>query len=137
MECVSGLPGLVQLQQKFPEQVAGVSVSLDYVASDAEAVKNDVLSLLQEKQIALHNRIATEDGNELQKKLGAAIPIVLIYDQSGKLQKQFHNGDNEYGPDGFSYQQHVTAFVEQLLKEPVTVAPRVTGVSQGAGDAAR
>jgi hypothetical protein len=53
----------------------------------------------------------------------SSIPVVLVYDAQGQLVKAFHNDDNEYGSDGFSYQQHIIPFVKSLLGEPGTAKP--------------
>ena len=38
---------------------------------------------------------------------------VDVYDSQGQLEKMFED-DGSYGDEGFTYEEHITPFVEQL-----------------------
>ena len=57
------------------------------------------------------------EGNVIFTRIDAAIPVVRVYDRTGKLRRQFDNDDDEFGEHGFSYKQHIVPLVDQLLRE--------------------
>ena len=106
---------MMQLHQKHEDKVVCITASLDYDESDVDAITDEVKTLLQDKKIAVTNLILKEDPIEIQDKFEASIPIVLVYDQDGKLKHTFNNGNPEAEP--FTYEDDVIPFVEELLKE--------------------
>jgi hypothetical protein len=116
---VRELPQLVQLHQKYPERVTGVTVNMDHTGSPAEppeALRESVLKLLAGRDATTLNILSSTPDAEVYEQLElAAVPAVLVYDQSGTLQKRFDNDDGEFGEAGFSYREHVVPLVEELL----------------------
>lgn len=121
MDCVRELPQLVQLHQKYPEQLTGITVNLDYTGSPdepPESYRESVLELLQNRDATTVNILSSTPDAEVYEQLElAAVPAVLVYDKSGKLRKRFDNDEGEFGENGFSYEQHIVPLVEQLLAE--------------------
>lgn len=125
--CMRELPHLLELQAAFPDQVACVTVSLDYYGDPSEPpeqFRSKVDAFLRKIGAQVKNFLCTDsDTNVLAALKLSSIPVVLVYDAQGQLVKAFHNDDNEYGSDGFSYQQHIIPFVKSLLGEPGTAKP--------------
>jgi hypothetical protein len=114
-------PGLVKLHQAHPGQVACISLNCNYTGSPDEppdAERPQIEAFLVEQRAEFDNLICTESDEKLFQILDAgAIPVVRVYDRSGKLRQQFDNDDNEYGDGGFSYERHIAPLVAQLLRE--------------------
>jgi hypothetical protein len=82
---------------------------------DLQEEVNEKLVDLQANFLSVISSVPIED---LLKNLGlASIPAVLVYDQTGQLRKRFDNDTLDYGPEGFTYAEHVGPFVEKLLAE--------------------
>ena len=115
------LPQLVQLHQKYPERLTGITFNMDFNGtsdSPPESLRESVLGLLTPRDATTTNIISQDADADVYEKLElAAVPAVLVYDKTGKLRKQFDNDDGEYGEDGFSYEHHVAPLVEELLAE--------------------
>jgi thiol-disulfide isomerase/thioredoxin len=119
--CLREFPGLVALHEKYGDQVACVSLNCNYTGAAGETpedARREIEKFLREKEAEFENVISTTPDEELYKILGAAaIPVVRVYDKQGEMRKQFVNDDNEYGDEGFRYEQHIQPLVEQLLAE--------------------
>lgn len=118
--CKREFPSLVQLHEQYPDKVACISVDIDYYgASDEppESYRDQVLEFLCKHDAAFQNVISSDpDESVLDALEVGSIPVVLVYDREGNLRKKFTNDDNEYGDEGFTYQQHIFPLVEELLK---------------------
>jgi thiol-disulfide isomerase/thioredoxin len=118
--CVREFPKLVELQQRYPEDVTCISVNLNYIGlpdEPPESFREPVLKFLQEQQATIHNAICSDPDEDVLKTLDAfAVPVVLVYDRTGQLQKTFTNDDGQYGEEGFSYERDVELLIQQLLK---------------------
>src|SRR5262249_19798006 len=80
--CKKEFPHLVQMQRKYADDLAAVSVSLDD-PSDEEAT-NKVQRFLKAKNATFTNLILDEKPEFWQKKLGFdGPPAVLVYDRTG------------------------------------------------------
>jgi len=119
--CVAEFPGLVKLHQAHPGEVACISLNCNYTGAADEppdAERPQIEAFLVKQRAEFDNLICTEPDHKLFQALdAAAIPVVRVYDRTGKLHKQFDNDDNEYGDGGFSYEKHIVPLVEQLLRE--------------------
>ena len=119
--CVAEFPGLVELHRKHPGQVVCISLNCNFTGAAGElpgAERDQIEAFLTKQGAAFDNLICTTPDEQLFTALdAAAIPVVRVYDRSGKLRKQFDNDDNEYGEQGFRYEQHIAPLVEELLKE--------------------
>jgi len=89
--CVKEFPELVAIQARIgKEQLAGVSLSLDYDGSEKlEEIKPRVLEFLQKKHATIDNVLCSDQAEDVCKKAGiAAVPAVFVYDRDGKLRER-------------------------------------------------
>lgn len=116
--CVKEFPHLVSLQHAHPDDVVCISLNCNYIGTGKpEEEKPAVLEFLTKKQAEIINLISRDTDEDLYKKLGiASIPVVQVYGRDGKLAKQFDNEKEEYGKEGFNYEQHITPYVAELVK---------------------
>ena len=118
--CMHEFPNLVELHQAYTSsKVACISVSLDFdgvgEGPDQESIDN-VLDFLAKKKAKFSNFILNEDPDKLYEELDlAAIPAVYVFDRQGKQIKRFDNDNEEYGDDGFTYEDHIFPLVGELL----------------------
>jgi len=119
--CLRELPYLVALQKKYPDQVVAISFNMNYDGSKSappESNGDDILEALAKMKADIHNIISSTPDEDLYEKIDlASIPAVLVYSADGKLAKRFSDESGEYGQTGFSYEKHITPFVEKLLKK--------------------
>jgi thiol-disulfide isomerase/thioredoxin len=119
--CVKEFPGLVALHRKHPGQVACISLNCNYTGAATEppgAERGKIEAFLAKQGAAFDNVICTDSDEKLFPAIeAAAIPVVRVYDRTGKLRKQFDNDEEEFGDQGFSYEQHIAPLVAKLLKE--------------------
>ncbi|MDP7017956.1 MAG: TlpA disulfide reductase family protein [Pirellulaceae bacterium] len=116
--CMAEFPHFVELANAKSSAVACASLSIDYYGgnSSPEDARGKIEKFLTSQQSIAANFISTDTDEDVLKAIDAAsIPIALVYDQQGDLNKVFHNLDGEYGAEGFSYEQHINPLVEQLL----------------------
>jgi len=118
LPCRREFPGLVKLHEEHVEDVACISVSLDYYGDPAEppeAYRPAVVEFLTDKGATFQNFLCSDPSDEVLAQVDAgAMPVVLVYNRQGELTKKFED-DGSYGDEGFSYENHVTPFVEELL----------------------
>jgi thiol-disulfide isomerase/thioredoxin len=119
--CMREFPNLVQLHRDFPRDIVCISVNIDFAGlkgETPESSRDKVLEFLGKQQATFQNVISSDtDEDVLQQLQLASVPAVLVYDRSGQLSKQFCNDDDEYGDEGFTYQQHIIPLVRQLIGE--------------------
>ncbi len=117
--CMREFPNLVKLHHQFPKPLACISVDIDYIGrtdEPPESFRDDVLKFVSKHEATFPNVISSDSDEDVLNALDVgSIPVVLVYDREGKLQKKFTNDDNEYGDEGFTYQQHIIPLVEKLL----------------------
>ncbi len=111
--CKKEFPHLVELSHKYAETVACISVSLDYEGEgDPREAEPEVRKFLEQQKATFDNVIFSQEPIQhlLPKLDAAAIPVVQVYDQQGKLVRTFtHDGGKT-----FTYQD-VEAVVQELL----------------------
>lgn len=119
LPCLKEFPGLVKLQQDFPQDVVCVSLNCDYIGGGKpEEGKKDVLDFLREKKATIKNFLSTDSDEEVYKKSQTiSLPVVQVFGKDGKLAKQFDNDNDSYGKDGFTYEKHIQPFVAGLVKQ--------------------
>jgi thiol-disulfide isomerase/thioredoxin len=117
-ECVKEFPRFVELHNRLGDKIVCASFSIDfYGVGSPEELKPRVLEFLTEKKATSSNFLSSTADEEVMEALDvASIPAALIYDQSGALKKTFRNDNEDYGPGGFNYEEHINPFVEELLK---------------------
>ncbi len=118
--CLREFPHLVELQKKYPDEVVCISVSLDYIGLEGkppESYRPKVVKFLREQQAEMFNVISSVDSDRLFGRLDlGSIPAVYIYAPDGGLAKRFDDDEGLYGPEGFTYKDQISPFVEELLK---------------------
>lgn len=116
--CKREFPGLVKLSNEHKEDVACISVSLDYYGDPTEPPETylpAVKEFLVEQKADLQNFLSTDVSDDVLAAVGAvSVPAVLVYNADGKLAKTFED-DGSYGDEGFTYEEHITPAVEELL----------------------
>jgi thiol-disulfide isomerase/thioredoxin len=117
-ECVKEFPHFVELHDRLGDRIVCASFSVDfYGVGSPDELKPDVLEFLTEKHATSSNFLSSTADEKVMETLDvASIPAALVYDQSGELRKTFKNDNDDYGPDGFNYKDHINPFVEELLK---------------------
>ncbi len=119
--CVKEFPNLVALHEKYPDQVACISVNLNYTGGPDESPESHqetVLKFLEQQNATFANVICNEADEQVYTKIDlAGVPAIYVYDKQGQLHKRFDNDSAEYGDEGFTYQQHVIPLVEQLMSQ--------------------
>lgn len=118
--CLKELPGLAQLKKEFGDSVACLTLNCDFTGDDPlESLQPRIVKYLQQTGVESLDAhlVSTVPDQDLYAQLGiAAIPVVRIFDRSGKMVKQFDNERQEYAPDGFSYAEHIRPLVGQLIR---------------------
>ena len=120
--CVRELPHLFELAKSHPDDVACISVALDYAGFEDEPVESHrelVFGLLQKMggqatNILCATAFDTILGSESVPH--ASLPVVLVYDADGKLAGQFP--PDPKNPEEFTYQADVLPLVQKLLENP-------------------
>jgi thiol-disulfide isomerase/thioredoxin len=107
--CMKEFPHLVELSGKYPEDLACISVSLDYEGlGKPEEAHERVLKFLIQKRATFANVLAADDSETMLKKLGiGSIPAVFVFGRDGKPARLFDC-------PGFTYHE-VEAEVQRLL----------------------
>jgi len=116
--CLVELPHLVELHKNHGDNIKCISVSLDYQGFEdqpVESYQEPVLEVLKQKGATLQNILCSTDSDTLynEKLKQGSIPVVYVYDRSGKLAAQFPNPEN---PAEFTYQDDILPVVMNLLK---------------------
>ena len=118
--CLRELPGLVALQNKYPDSVVCVSVSLDFDGdpkippSQLEPAIREVLEQVQAHKV--RNVLLSTSYDDLFKVIEhQSMPIAYIFDQTGKRVVMFPDRKD---PVEFTYAGDITPAVEKLLAEP-------------------
>ena len=114
----------MELNEKYKDQVACVSLSFDFYGGKVEEFKADVLKFLREQNATFDNVLcSTKDGKLYDKFIeqfelpsGTIIPIVLVFSKDGKLARRFDNTGKLEGKH-FTYEKDVEPFVAALVKE--------------------
>jgi thiol-disulfide isomerase/thioredoxin len=115
--CMKEFPGLVKLSEKYPDEVACISVSLDFEGGKnktPEMVADKVQKFLaSQKATKVKNILSGTPSDEVMAAPGLGLdngspPLVLVYARDGSLAKKFDNS----GDDHFTY-----ADIEKLVAE--------------------
>jgi len=117
--CLREFPHLVALQKKYPENVVCISFNLNYDGSKnspPESNSEELMEFFTKQKAEIINIISSTPDEDLYKSLNlAAIPAAYVYDPDGKLIKRFDNEKQEYGKEGFTYEQHIEPLINKLL----------------------
>lgn len=111
--CIKEFPQLVQLHGQYKgEKVVCISASLDF--EDLEPIEDchkNALAFLKQQGASFENVLLSEDNLTVldEKLVVPSLPIVEVYDRSGKLSRRFEGK--------FTYEQDVLPHVEKLVAE--------------------
>ena len=113
------LPALVQLHQHHPNTVVAMTMNVEFDGTGTpERLRDEVSAKLSELGANFLGVICSESNESLYEKLQlASVPAVLVYDRTGQLRERFDNDTLQYGPEGFSYEEHIVPLVNELLEE--------------------
>lgn len=106
--CMKEFHNLVELQHKYPDRVACISLSFDYEGlGKPEDQRSKVLEFLHSQHADIENLLSSDSSDDLYSKFKlASIPAVFVYDRQGKLAKRF--------TDPFTYAD-VNRLVDELV----------------------
>lgn len=121
--CLKAFPGLVTLQRKHPDDVVCMSLNLNYPgdppSGPTDEQKEDALKFLKEKGAKFPNYLSKDSDEKVYELAGGiSLPAVMVFDPEGNLSKTFQEDPKEYGKSGFTYEKHITPYVETLLTAP-------------------
>ena len=111
--CIKDFPQLVQLHGRYKgEKVVCISASLDF--EDLEPIEDchkNALAFLKQQGATFENVLLSEDNLTVldEKLVVPSLPIVDVYDRSGKLSRRFEGK--------FTYEKDVLPHVEKLVAE--------------------
>ncbi|MEX2187902.1 MAG: TlpA disulfide reductase family protein [Pirellulales bacterium] len=122
--CMKEFPGLVALSEKHPDDVACISVSLDYEGgknkkpADLEPKVLNFLTSLAPQPKRVDNVLCGTPSDEVLSdatlNLGGSPPVVVVYGRDGTVAKMFENGSADSEDEYFTYAD-VRKLVEELL----------------------
>jgi thiol-disulfide isomerase/thioredoxin len=118
--CLKELPGLVKLQEKYPDQVICVSVSLDY-EGDADnppaKLAPEIRAVLERiKAHKVRNILLSTSSEDLFNQIEhKSMPVLYVFDQTGQRVGMFPDLKNPAEP---TYAKDVVPLVEKLLAAP-------------------
>ncbi len=118
--CVREFPNLVRLHREYADDVACISLNIDYIgvpAEPPESFRDKVLEFARQHEATFENVISSDPDEEVLKALDAfSVPVVQVYDRDGNLRETFTNDDDQYGDQGFTYEEHIIPLIETLRK---------------------
>lgn len=115
--CLTELPNLVKLHNEHGDKVKCITVSLDYQGFEDQPVNSyseSVQAVLGKLGASCLNILCSTDADTMYNKhiKQGSIPVVLVYDQSGKLVGEFPNPEDSAE---FTYQADVIPLVAKML----------------------
>ena len=131
--CRREFPNLVALQKEHGENIACISINVDFIGLENEPtaeLREDVLRFLREQNAVTENVICSDPVDSVYERVDfVSIPAVYVYDKSGTLKTLFKNDAGNYGKDGFTYGEHITPLIRELLADSSggTVAEQASG----------
>lgn len=118
--CIREFPNLVALHESYPDHVACISVCLNYDGSKSrppESHLERVTEFLTKQNAQFENVLCSDSDLDLYDRIElSSIPAVYVYDRQGELSRRFDNEAEEFGDEGFTYQEHIVPLVEELLE---------------------
>lgn len=115
--CMEEFPGLVQLQNRYPEGVACFAVDLDYdgrKTKPADSYSAEVNAFLQAQEAEFPCYICTTPSDQVYAELKIdSIPSVFVFDAKGNLVKKFVDAGETAG---FGYEEEIVPLVKQLVE---------------------
>ncbi|MCA9091780.1 MAG: TlpA family protein disulfide reductase, partial [Planctomycetaceae bacterium] len=121
LPCRKEFPNLVNLHKEHGDQVACISVSLDFDGLEdqpVEACREKVLKFLTDQGATFDNVVCSTPAETVfdSKIPHKSVPAVYVFDKEGNWVGKFPNLD-EGDPEAFNYPEHVLPLVTQLLAQ--------------------
>lgn len=99
--CMEEFPGLVALSEKHPDEVACISVSVDFEGGKnkkPEDVTPKVLGFLKEKKaVKVVNILSSTPSDDVfadgKLDLGGSIPVIIVHKRDGSIAKKFSEAE--------------------------------------------
>ncbi|MDC0273176.1 MAG: TlpA disulfide reductase family protein [Planctomycetaceae bacterium] len=117
--CLREFPNLVDLSEKYPNQVVCLSCSTDYVGISSkppEYYEERVQKFLTQQKAMFDNYLCNEPADEVFVKIDlGSIPAVYVFGTNGELVERFDNDAQKYG-DEFTYADHILPKLISLLE---------------------
>ncbi|MGV3485619.1 MAG: TlpA disulfide reductase family protein [Planctomycetaceae bacterium] len=114
--CLKEFPGLVRLSQELGSNVVCMSVNVDYdgrKSKPAESYRSKVEAFLRATGATFDNYLCETPSEEVFASLKVpSIPVVLVYDQDGKLVRTFADSGDDVG---FNYADDIAPLVRSLV----------------------
>lgn len=115
--CIREFPYLVDLHEKYPDDVVCMAVNTNYEGladEPPEWFREEVREFAVEHKATFRHVILSVEAEQFydQIELGGP-PAVFVYDRQGQLVKRFDNSDLSEGE--FTYEKDVFPLVEQLI----------------------
>lgn len=119
--CKREFPNLVNIHKTMEDQVACLSFNLDYEGikgQPAESYREAVMAFLEKQDAQFQHVFSNVLPEVIYNKLEiASIPVVYVFDQTGKIAKRFDNEQADKPEKEFTYQKDIIPFIESLLKK--------------------
>jgi thiol-disulfide isomerase/thioredoxin len=112
--CLKELPGLIALQEKYPEQVVCVSVCLDY-EGDPEIPPAKIEPDIRPTLVKINVLLSTSTDDLFKLIEHQSMPVLYVFDQTGKRVAMFPDLKDPVEP---TYAKDIVPVVEKLLAAP-------------------
>ena len=120
LPCMQEFHNLVEIAELHRDQVACISLNVDYLGLPKKAVESYVPKVTEflNKQNAssVKNLLSSVADSDVFEHFSIeSIPAVLIYDAKGELKHQFTDANS--GDDGMNYEGDVLPMLRELLQQ--------------------
>ena len=114
--CMKAFPGLVALARKYPEDVACISLSVDYEGIGKPEEKQDiVLKFLRDQKALLDNVLCSVESDEVLAKYKInSPPVIDVFDRDGKPAGRFDES-SAGGKEDHDIYENVGKLVAKLV----------------------
>lgn len=120
--CIAELPHLGRLHRESSDDVACISLSVDYYGAASkppESYRERVEEVLNRCEVSGRNFLCTEEADVLFDRLKLpSIPAVYVYDRSGALAQRFDASlldEDSEEEEPFTYERSILPLVKQLV----------------------
>jgi thiol-disulfide isomerase/thioredoxin len=120
--CLKELPEFVQLHKELGNKIVCLTVDVDFAGAEGEKPeqhRDNVLGILTKNQATMRNFIVSDPDIAVFEKLRVgSVPVLHVFDRTGKLHQRFDNETGAFAKEGFSVIKHVKPVVLELLNKP-------------------
>lgn len=120
LPCMREFPHLVELSEKYSDELVCISMNVDYIGIKSKPPKSylpKVEEFLKEQNASnvINFLSATSDSDVMSEIEAESIPAILIFDRDGELRHKLTDASS--GDEGLTYQAAVIPKIEQLLND--------------------